>query len=126
MGPVGCTKGVVDIDIRQPGQGLCKVRVVFLLFFMKSEVFKQEHLSWFQRIGHRFDLGPHAVRCHLDRCTQEIRQGPSDRIKTHGRNSFALGPAQVGSKDKSGPLIQSISDRGQCGFDARGISHLSL
>ena len=95
MGPVGSSKGIIDINISQVCKFFCKSLIPFCLFFMKTQVLKQEHLSRFQLSSQFPCLISNAVGGELNFSAQFGFEIPNKMFQTEFLLRTFLGAAEM-------------------------------
>ena len=116
-------KGVVDVDLAQPGQLSGELGVVGRLPGMKAQVFEHQHLARLQGLGHCFGFGPHAIRSHGHGTTQQLRQSIRGRLERQLRHDLALGFSGVGHEHQRRTLVQGQPQGFQATADASVVLH---
>ena len=102
-------ESIVDINIAQARQLLCKTVVVLLFFGMEAKVLEQQHVAIFQARSLSTRAGfANTVVCKRDRTFQQIGKMFSDRTKTVLINTLAFRPAKVRSENHTRALLDRI------------------
>ena len=116
---MGCTKGIIDVDITQRGKLARKFLVVGFFFRVEAEIFQQQHLPFLKLARHLLRFQADTIRAKTDvACAANafIDQDPQNfggRLEAVPGIGFALGAAQMGCQDKLRSLSQSIFNSGQ-------------
>ncbi len=115
MGPVGCPEGVVDVDLGETGESLCKRGIVLFLFRVEPEVLEENDISVVHRRDRALHLRPDAVMECGDRPVE--KEGEPVRHEGEAQPSLdpALRPAQVRAEDHPRPPLAEILYRRQAG-----------
>jgi hypothetical protein len=61
MSPVGCSKSVIGVNVAPPGKLSGEIRIVILLFFVKSEVLQKQDFAVLKAVYLFLNRVSHAV-----------------------------------------------------------------
>ena len=89
------TKSVIDVNIRQGGQGLGKLGVVLLLSGVEAQVLQEKHLTRLKLLSQLLNNGANEISDVDEGFPQKGFQADGNRLQTHLLHHFAVGPAQV-------------------------------
>ena len=119
--PVGGGKGVIDIDVRQAGQGAGHLRVVVFLARVEAGVFQDQDFAGFEFgdgfLGDRAD----AIVGEEDVSAEHVPQGGGDGAEGHVRHRPALWAVEMADDDDARALFGELADGGAEAFDAGEI-----
>lgn len=104
---------VVDIDIRQRGQSLGKIRIIFGFFLIEADVFDHHDLARLERRGHGVGLIANDVSGEFHLAVHQLGQ----TLRHRGQRAFFLGflilrATQVRAQDHRRAVINQILDGG--------------
>src|ERR1700712_3308392 len=75
MRPVCCSKSIIDIYISQYRQLFCEILIPLFFFFMKTEIFQEQHFSRSEQTARNIRTFSDTVVGEQNRITtQELRQ----------------------------------------------------
>jgi hypothetical protein len=113
MRPVGCAKGIIDIDVSEPSERLGKAGVIPLLLGMKAQVLQQEDATLFEPSYCFFDLGANTVGCHLHMRNEQLAQTLSHWGQPQLIDHLTIRTPQMGAKDHPRLIIDEVLDGGE-------------
>ena len=117
---MGGAKGIVDVDIRQLGEGMRHLGVVRLLFREEADVFQQDHLARLEGLRRFYRFGADDVVEGVDGRSQQLAQALADAGVRHAQrfDDLAVGAAEVRAEDDPRPFLPQVLDRRQGGAQA--------
>jgi len=133
-------KGIVDVDVGEPGQRSAEGLDVFrigldlgnravgagdraLALFLKVEaqVFEQDDFAGLDRGAGGFDFRPDTIGQKLYRASDQTRERGRHRCKTVCRHDLSVGTTEVGHENDGGTVVQRIFYRRQSCLDPLGV-----
>ncbi len=108
---MGRAKGVIDINIAEPGQLFGEVGIVLLFFLMEAEIFQQKNITVFQLSGEFVDFRADAVRRERHRLVQQFGQSAGGRLERIPRLRAAFGTAEMAHENEAAAAIQDAFNR---------------
>ncbi|KFB70704.1 MAG: hypothetical protein AW09_004194 [Candidatus Accumulibacter phosphatis] len=137
---MGGAKGIVDVDVGEPGQrsaeGLDVFRIgldlgnraigagdgaLTLFFEMEAKVFEQDDFTRLDRGAGGLDFRANAIGQELHLASEQPRESGGHRRKTVLRHDLAVGTTKVRHENDGCTMVQSILDRRQGRLDPLGI-----
>src|SRR4051794_32939821 len=108
MGPMGGAERVIYINVGNGCQLLRKLRIVLLLFRMKTQIFQKQDFAGFrlQRQG----VGSDTIRRNGYRPSQQFVQARGYGSKAHLRVGLALGSPEMACQYDTSTVLQRILD----------------
>jgi len=116
-------KRVVDIDIRIGGEFASELRIVLLLFGIKTNVLEQSDLPIHHRGNRLFNGSSDAVVDERDGSAKLGREVDRDRREAELLIPFALRPPEVGAKKHFGSFFRQVTDGRQGRHDPGVVSN---
>ncbi len=126
VGTVGGAEGVVDVGVRQAGQGQGELLPVPHLAAVVTQVLQHQDLAGLEGGGFGLHLLAHDAAGHADVEALRLQPG-ADRGQAVGRlDAFALGAAQVRGQHHAGAIVQEVLQGGQGLTDPPGVLDLAV
>src|SRR5713101_4209757 len=88
-------ESIVDIDVAERGESPGEVRVVFLFFFVKAQVFQQQYLPRLQRFRLCLDFWSGTISARLYMLAQQFTQTFPHRRQAELLNHLYIWPPKV-------------------------------
>src|SRR5437660_7103090 len=102
------SKGVVHINVAQSSKLLSERVVVLLFFWMKAEVFQQQHVAVFQCSNFLACRIAYTVVSELDLLVQQRRQMCGDGTQAVLFHPLTFRPPQMRSKNHTGTVFGCV------------------
>jgi hypothetical protein len=128
MGAMGGAKGVVHIDVSDPGEFFGEHRVIGLFLVVIADILQQHDVARFHHADGLLDLFANAIVHEGHGATEEVGEFGGDRAQGHRGLALALGPAKVSGEDDLAALLDEQPQGGQ-GFNNSsrvGDDHLAI
>src|SRR5215471_5627724 len=125
MRAVSRAEGIVDVYVSQGSEGTRKAWIVFLLFFMKTEIL--QHNDPVAGVSHQvFYFSSHTIGCQDNGLLELAFQVLPHRSETVFGDDFAVGPSKMGSNDQLPSALLDQLDGRQCAVDAMRLGDPSV
>ena len=133
---MGRAKGVIDVDIPEPGQAgperlhlvgigleLGAVFQLYLPFFldMKPEVLQQNHVPGLCLGARGLHVGTDAIIEKLHRFSEQFRQRVRHRLQGKLLDALPVRTTQMAHQHHGSPLVERVANRRQRCFNALGV-----
>ena len=110
---MGGAKRVVDIDVRERGERLGKIRIVLGFFLIEAHIFDDHDLARLEGVSHRMGFVADDVGGELHFAAHQLAQALRDRRESALFLGFLiLRTAQVGAEDHPRTVVREVFDRG--------------
>src|SRR6266508_5259127 len=128
-GRVSAVRGaerVIDVDVCQRREPLCKLRVVAFLSRVKAQVLEQKNFTRLERRDELLDIRTHAVVRESDGLLELARKLHGDRCQRQLRLRLAFRFSEMGrTHDPRAPIDRVANGRKRL-LDPRGVQHRSF
>src|SRR5438093_2031266 len=124
MGPVGGSKCIIHIDVRQGGELFGEVAIVLLFFGMEAEILEQERLPVLKIGNHLLDLRAHTVRSKSGGLSQQFTEPGRDGSQAVFRFGRTFRPSEMRGEYKASAFLEHIANGGERCLDAVIVCNL--
>ena len=118
-------KGVVDVDIAEPGQFGDEGRIVLFLFLMEAGIFQAKDVAILHRANCLFSDVADAIVCECHRLPDHLRQCGRDGFQ-RVLGVASLRPAEMRQQDHFAALAGYLGDGSGDAFEPRGVGDPSI
>ena len=120
---MGCSKGIIDINITQCRQLLRKAFIPLVFGAVETQVFQQQDLTRLQRLGLSKGIIAHTIRCKLNGTTNGCFECACNMSQRELILRSTLRPSKVRHEDHASTCIQDALNGRSGAKDARIITH---